>query len=98
MHRGTASTLALHDGETRLWTDVAEPQHASPVGYHGDEIGFGGVLENLFGIGVNRLARGGHTGRVPDGEIVDVADAAFGDDLHFAAIEGVKFHRIVRRL
>ena len=81
--------LALHHRQTGHGADVAQPQHARAVRNNGDGVGFVGVLEGLGGIGMNLATGRGHTGRVPNTEIIEAVDGALQRRFHFAAIKRV---------
>ena len=90
--------LALHHRQAGLRADVAQPQDARAVGDHGDGIPLVGVLVDQLGVFLDGPAGRCHAGRVPDGEIIQRADACLRDGLDLAAIEGVQLHRVGRRL
>ncbi|MDZ7814766.1 MAG: hypothetical protein U5N86_01795 [Planctomycetota bacterium] len=61
---------------------------------NGDEVCLVSVFEDLFRILVNFLAGRRYAGRVPDREIIEIANAAFRHDTDLSLIERVQFECI----
>ena len=90
--------FSFHDRHPGFGADVAESEHAGSVGDDRDKIRLIRVLKNQVGIVVDGHARFRDAGRVPDGEIVEIPDAAFRRDFDFAAVERMHLHRVLSGL
>ena len=71
------------------------PEHPRAVGEHADRVRAVRVHPGLLRIRLDVLARLGHARRVPDGEVAEVADAAFRHNLNLALVERVELHGIL---
>ena len=90
--------FAFHHRQRGPRPDVAEPEHARAVGHDGNAVPPVRVFEDQIGILGDLAARFGDAGRVPDGEILQAANRAFGHDLNLALVEGVQARSLERRL
>jgi hypothetical protein len=88
----------LHYRQSSFGADVAESQDARAIGDDRDAVGLVCVFVDQFPPFLNGSTGGGHAGRVPDGQVVQIADRALGDDLDFPLIEGMKPQRVLGRL
>ncbi len=86
--------LALHHRQPGLGPDVAQAEDARAVRDHGDGVPLVGVLVDQVHVLGDRPARGGDARRVPDGEVIEIADGALERDLDLAAVERMQHHRI----
>ena len=62
--------LAFHDGFAGQSTDVAQAEHGSAVGNHGDEVAFGGVAVSVFRSLLNFQTGIGHAGGIGQTQLV----------------------------
>ena len=90
--------LAFHDRQAGLGADVAQAEDARAVADDGHGIPLVGVLVGLLLVGVDLLADRGDAGRVPDREIVEIADPALQGRAHLALVELVEPRGIQGRL
>ena len=81
--------LAFHDGQAGLGADVAQAEDARAVRDDGHEIPFVGVLVSFLRVLMDLLADRRDSGRVPDGEIVEIADPALQ---HYADLALDRMH------
>ena len=84
-------SLALHDRQTGLWADVAQPQHSRAIGDDGHHIALEGVLVHVVGILFDLAAGFGNTGRVSCCQLVAVLDLHLAHDAHLAVVCLVHF-------
>jgi hypothetical protein len=89
--------LALHHRQPGLRADVAQAQHPRAVRDDGDHVALVGVLVDQFFILVDGATGRGHSGRVPDGEVVNTANDALRRDLDFAPEERMQPHCVSSR-
>ena len=78
--------FALHDGESGLRADVAEPEHGRAVADHGHGVGAPGVIPYLLRVVVDFDAGDGDAGRVRQGKVVLRGAGFRGQDLQFARL------------
>jgi hypothetical protein len=90
--------LALHHGQAGLGPDVSEAQDAGAVRDHRYPVALVGVDKHLFRVGLYLAARRRNTRRVPDGEVVEIADTALGHHLRLAPVKWMKLERVLGRL
>ncbi len=83
--------LAFHHRHTGFGSNVAETQDARAIADDGDGVPFVRVLIHEFRVGLNRLARRGDAGRIPNREIAKIAHATFQRRLDFTAIKRMQF-------
>ena len=89
--------LAFHHRHRPLRADVAEPEHPAPVGDDRDRVAAPGELIAQLGVRGDGEARLGDAGRVPVGEVLDVADGGLWPDLDLAGVELVEPDRLAGR-
>ncbi len=89
--------LPFHHRERRRRADIAQTQHARPVTDHRDRVPLVGEPINLLGILRDGAAGFRHSGRVPDGEIIETANRRFQRHLDLSSIEVVKVQRLLHR-
>jgi hypothetical protein len=70
VERQIGNALALHDGNRRLGTDVAETEHRCAVGDNGHGVLLDRVLEGEVAVFVDRRADPGDAGRVRHRKVV----------------------------
>ena len=90
--------LALHHRHAGLGADVAHAEHARAVADDGHGVRLVGVLVDLLGVLLDVEAGRADAGRVPDAEVLEVADAALERGLDLAAVERVELHGVFHRL
>ena len=77
-------TFAFHDRLAGQGPDVAQSQHGGPVGYHRDQIAFGGVFECILRVLLDLQAGISHAGCVGETEIALRKTRLGGNDLYFS--------------
>src|SRR5699024_5752943 len=82
--------LALHHGQRRLRTDVAQAQHRRAVRDDGDVVAGPGVFPGLLRIVVDGLAHEGYARGVGDGEVADAVEADLRGSDELAALVGAE--------
>src|SRR5262249_30828100 len=77
--------LAFHDGQRRLGSDVAEPQHGGAIGDDCDRVVLHGEGEGALAVVVDRQAYAGHPWRVGHGKVVTRPDGNLAPDLDLSS-------------
>ncbi len=77
--------LALHDGHTRLWPDVAKAEHGRTVRDDGAEIVPARERVALVRVALDLQTRLGHAGRICERQVVLCGDRHAGVDFDLAA-------------